>query len=151
MRSTWLIESSKSHDLHDSSNHLRVMIYMTHRRYVKICAWLVTRTWLIEHVSRSLRDSWLVHASVRSTNGGDRTKNYGCQNFQHIFTRGPVHIKQVLTGVSKFQTSFCWVNRVSVTRKIYQEKWSISRSKCFKSDFLRERIHEMYSSLRWVM
>jgi len=60
-------------DLHDSSNHLRVMMYKTHRRYVKICAWLVTCTWLIEHVSRSVRDSWLVHASVRSTNGGDRT------------------------------------------------------------------------------
>jgi len=38
---------------------------------------------------------------------GDQTsKNYDCQNFQQLFTGGPVHIKHVFTGVPEISNEF---------------------------------------------
>ena len=44
---------------------------------------------------------------MSTTDGGDRTSNiYDCQNFQHVFSGVPVHIKQIFTGVPKFSNEF---------------------------------------------
>jgi len=38
--------------------------------------------------------------------GGQIANDYDNQNFEHVFTGVPVHLKRVFMGVPKFETSF---------------------------------------------
>ena len=56
------------------------------------------------------------------------------------FHGSPVLIRQFIHGSPEnFKRVVTWVNGVPVTQKIYQENWSIWRSKYLKSDLFCER------------
>jgi len=78
----------------------------------------ITHTWIshewVDDIMNESRmsqwhDEWVsdrMNESVISTDGGDQTNNYDCQNFQQVFTGVPAHIKQVPTGVPKILNQF---------------------------------------------
>jgi len=85
---------------------------------------------------------------------GDQTsKNYDCQNFQQLFTGGPVHIKHVFTGVPEISNKFSreWTESPSLKRSTRKSGRS-GDPKIWKSDLLcgwvsriQYRIHNMHT------
>ena len=62
--------------------------------------------WLCGGITNQTQNKSVVNCFT-PTDGGDQTwNNYDCLNFQQFFTRIPVHIKYVFSGVLKFLIRF---------------------------------------------